>query len=136
MGWLVLQRRGHYSNVHENFNRTWNEYKNGFGDLNKEFWYGNDFIHRLTYDDNVELRIVLEDWDGTNVWAQYDIFRIESEKYNYNLMISGYRGAVTDSMLYHNNQDFSTYDRINGNSKSIGYIPCSISFGSGWWFNK
>ena len=32
----------------ENFDRSWEEYKNGFGDVNKEFWIGNQNLHRFT----------------------------------------------------------------------------------------
>jgi angiopoietin 2 len=45
IGWTVIQNR-QPGDAQENFNRSWNEYKNGFGDLHKEFWYGNDFIHK------------------------------------------------------------------------------------------
>lgn len=42
--WTVIQRR-ELLDLQENFNRSWNEYKNGFGDLSYEFWFGNNFIH-------------------------------------------------------------------------------------------
>ena len=31
-----------------NFNRKWNDYKDGFGDVDGEFWFGNENIHDLT----------------------------------------------------------------------------------------
>ena len=45
-GWTVIQRRGGPSPGQINFNRTWEEYARGFGDLNGEFWLGNEWIHR------------------------------------------------------------------------------------------
>src|SRR6218665_24674 len=44
--WIVLMNRFGGS---LNFNRSWTEYKNGFGDIGRgEFWLGNEKIHRLT----------------------------------------------------------------------------------------
>jgi len=43
--WTVLQRRVGGS---VNFERTWSEYVNGFGDWNNEFWLGLEKIHYLT----------------------------------------------------------------------------------------
>ncbi|XP_053691325.1 angiopoietin-2-like [Sabethes cyaneus] len=131
--WTVIQRR-QLNDLQENFNQSWNAYKNGFGDLNKEFWFGNNFIHMLTYDDNVELRIELEDFDENYAYAEYKTFRIDSEKFNYNLMISDFHGNASNAMAYHNDQDFSTFDRAN--DKSNGSFSCAFSFGSGWWFNN
>uniref|UniRef100_A0A1S4GCF9 Fibrinogen C-terminal domain-containing protein n=2 Tax=Anopheles gambiae TaxID=7165 RepID=A0A1S4GCF9_ANOGA len=131
--WTVVQRRNWYD-LQENFNRSWNEYKYGFGDLGYEFWLGNDFIHRLSYDDNVELRIELEDFEGQRAYAGYGTFRMESEKFNYNLMVADYHGNASDALAYHNDHDFSTYDRAN--DKSNGGFPCALTFGSGWWFNS
>lgn len=30
------------------FNRSWTDYKNGFGSPDTDFWIGNDIIHNLT----------------------------------------------------------------------------------------
>lgn len=129
--WTVIQRRL-INDRPENFNRTWFDYKLGFGELDKEFWFGNDFIHQLTYDEDVELRIVFEDTTGRKGWASYSLFRVDSEEYNYNLFIGSYRGTIPNGPIYHNDQEFSTYDRQNDNSD----ISCASSYGYGWWFNK
>uniref|UniRef100_U5ET44 Putative ficolin n=1 Tax=Corethrella appendiculata TaxID=1370023 RepID=U5ET44_9DIPT len=131
--WTLIQKRDTYD-LQENFNRSWNDYKFGFGKLNHEFWIGNYHIHRLTLEDNMELRIELENFGGQKTWAEYKTFRIDSEKFNYNLNIGDYSGNASDSMRYHNNLDFSTFDRRH--DKSGTNYSCALSYGSGWWFDN
>ena len=76
--WKVIQRRGDYGEPREDFNRNWADYKNGFGDHNKEFWLGNDQIHQLTKSGDMKLRIELMAHDGRKAWAEYDNFRLVS----------------------------------------------------------
>lgn len=130
----MIQRRGPFE-VQENFNRSWNDYKYGFGDLHRDFWFGNEFIHRMVYKEIHELRIEMEDFDGVQVWAEYSTFQIEPEKDNYKLIIGGFRGSVTDSMLYHDGMEFSTYDRRNDRTVEE-CCSCATGYGSGWWFDK
>lgn len=60
----VIHRRDDFGVPAENFNRDWNDYKNGFGDPSKEFWLGNENIYMLTNNDDYMLRVELEDFDG------------------------------------------------------------------------
>lgn len=66
--WIVVQRRKDGS-VH--FNRTWQDYKDGFGDLSGEFWIGNDKLHLLTKSPTV-LWIELQNDGGKEAFAMYD----------------------------------------------------------------
>lgn len=138
--WTIIQSRGLQSTP-ENFNRSWIEYKNGFGNLSGEFWIGNDLLHKLTYDDDMELKVRLETWDGRTMNFEYEIFRVDSEENRYNLFISGFRGGdqQMDALKYHHNQDFSTFDRQNdksGINDERACCSCAKSYASGWWFNK
>lgn len=45
-GWTVIQRRGGRFRGRVDFNRTWNDYADGFGELDGEFWFGNEVVHR------------------------------------------------------------------------------------------
>ncbi|XP_017141488.1 techylectin-5A [Drosophila miranda] len=132
--WTVIQSRGPYQ-TQENFNRTWDEYRTGFGSLERDFWFGNEFIHKIVYRDDHMLRIELEDQEGTRDWGEYAVFRLDSESYNYQLVIDGYQGSMPDALEYHNKMDFSTCDRRNDQSPRES-IPCAVRFGSGWWFDR
>ncbi|SPP84542.1 techylectin-5A [Drosophila guanche] len=132
--WTVIQSRGPYQQQ-ENFNRTWDEYRTGFGSLERDFWFGNEFIHKIVYRDDHMLRIELEDQDGARDWGEYAVFRLDSESYNYQLVIDGYQGSMPDALEYHNKMDFSTCDRRNDQSPREN-VPCAVRFGSGWWFDR
>ncbi|KAJ0057057.1 hypothetical protein NL108_000883, partial [Boleophthalmus pectinirostris] len=86
-GWTVIQQR---LNGSVSFNRTWAEYKKGFGNLRGEFWLGNDHIHLLTKARDMVLRIDLEDFEGVREYAKFDEFYLANEFLRYRLSISGY----------------------------------------------
>ncbi|XP_049853792.1 uncharacterized protein LOC126335000 isoform X2 [Schistocerca gregaria] len=130
--WTVIQRRGDYGDNPLNFTRTWDEYRHGFGDLDKEFWFGNDFLHRLTHEKEMMLRIELEAFDGRTAWAEYNTFRVAAESQWYRLSVTGYRGNASDSFSAHNGVYFSTVD--NKQDQAPECCPCARSYGGGWWF--
>ena len=76
------------------FYRDWNSYKKGFGDLNGEFWLGNDNLHRLTAQGDYQLRVDLEDFENNKKYALYDKFRIADAKHRYRLTARGYSGTA------------------------------------------
>ena len=83
----VIQRRFDGS---KNFYRNWTEYKEGFGDLSGEFWFGNDNLHQLTKDGNYKLKIELIDKDGTVAVVEYGTFIIGDETSYYTLKVDEY----------------------------------------------
>ncbi|KPI91858.1 Techylectin-5B [Papilio xuthus] len=135
-GWTVIHRRDDYGVPAENFNRDWSDYKNGFGDPNKEFWLGNENIYMLTNNDDYMLRVELEDFDGNKRYAQYSHFKIYSEAEYYKLEIDGYEGNAGDSLndpwYGSNNSPFSTYNRDNDRSS----LNCASMLKGGWWWKS
>jgi len=54
---------------------------------------GNDNIHLLTSEKRQRLRINMRDYEGNSAYAEYDDFRVDSEKNKYNLTsIGAYSG--------------------------------------------
>ena len=128
-GWLVFQRRLDGS---VDFFRTWAEYRQGFGDLEGEFWLGLDTIHQLTYNKRYMLRIVLEDFDGNTTYADYSYFFVSGESQKYKLSLGEYTGNATDSFSGHKTYHFSTKDQDNDSWHS----NCASAYNGGWWYNK
>ncbi|XP_060555530.1 angiopoietin-related protein 7-like [Ruditapes philippinarum] len=126
-GWIVFQRR---EDGTVNFERTWDNYKTGFGDLLHEFWLGNDNLYDLTEHGNHELRIDMEDFEGNKAYAKYSHFKVHGEVDKYRLEVSGYSGSAGDSLIRHNKMAFSTVDRDNdpytGN--------CAKDYRGAWWY--
>nr|XP_006817725.1 PREDICTED: angiopoietin-related protein 1-like [Saccoglossus kowalevskii] len=129
-GWTVFQRRFDGS---EDFYRNWTEYKNGFGDVDKEHWLGNDNINRFTKSGKFKLRIDLDDWRGETRYATYDVFRVDDEADKYYLRVGGYSGNAGDSMVYHHGAEFSTYDVDNDGSAAEN---AAQRWKGGWWYRR
>ncbi|XP_074534600.1 uncharacterized protein LOC141797087 [Halichoeres trimaculatus] len=134
-GWTLLQRRQDGS---VSFNRTWAEYRSGFGELNGgEFWLGNNMIHLLTRDRDMVLRVELEDFNGVVEYAEYEHFRVASERMRFRLTVGGYSGTAGDALVFsktynHNNRAFTTPDRDHDRYPSGN---CGAYYSSGWWFD-
>ncbi|XP_017118930.1 techylectin-5B [Drosophila elegans] len=134
--WTVIQHRGGALDPPENFNRSWDEYRAGFGNLSRNFWFGNEFIHKILYRDDHELRVELQEEHEPMDWAEYPMFRLDSESYNYQLLVKGgFRGSLPDALEQHNQLDFSTYDRRSDHGTS-GDPDCAEIYGGGWWFGR
>ncbi|XP_071953647.1 fibrinogen-like protein A [Antedon mediterranea] len=128
-GWTVIQRRQDGS---VNFYRNWTEYKEGFGNVNSEFWLGNEQIYRITSNGSFELLVEMTDHLDVTKFAKYSHFHIGTEESNYVLTISGYTGTAGDSLASHNGKQFTTYDRDNDKSSR----NCAETFKGGWWYEN
>ncbi|XP_017468665.1 PREDICTED: angiopoietin-4 isoform X1 [Rhagoletis zephyria] len=129
-GWTIIQNR---FNGKLNFYRGWLEYQAGFGNLGGEFFIGLDKLHALTASAVHELLILLQDFDGTNRYARYNLFAIGSEKEDYALNLLGeYEGDAGDSFSYHAGSKFSTFDNDNDGCVDCN---CAQSRNGAWWYN-
>ncbi|XP_076876079.1 fibrinogen like 1B isoform X1 [Brachyhypopomus gauderio] len=143
-GWTVVQKR---RNGKVDFNRHWEDYKNGFGNFklsNDEFWLGNDHIHTLLSQGDNVMKIDLMDWKGEKSYAVYDKFRVASEKDKYRLHFGMYSGRAGDALsggssmveqwsASHSGMQFSTRDQDNDR-----YLQgsCASENKGGWWYNR
>ncbi|KAF6035256.1 ANGPT4 [Bugula neritina] len=70
-------------------------YKLGFGDLNGEFWLGNDkLVALLQANPKNELRFDLESTTNEQAYAKYSNFNVGDESTGYTLSVSGYNGTA------------------------------------------
>ncbi len=79
-GWTVFQRR---FDGQTDFNRTWQEYRDGFGSLQTEHWLGNAVLYALTASGHHTLRITLQDWHEQTRHANYNNFKVSGENQRY-----------------------------------------------------
>ncbi|XP_051559263.1 fibrinogen alpha chain-like [Myxocyprinus asiaticus] len=141
-GWALVQQKEDGSC---NFNRSWKEYQAGFAQIDKqgkgEVWIGNKFLHLLTTQNDSLLRVELQDWEGKEVYAEYNI-KVVSEAEGFVLTVSDYVGDEGDglgnghpnllSFLSHAGMKFSTFDRDNDKWEE----NCAEMHGGGWWYNN
>ena len=129
-GWIVFQRR---IDASVDFYRGWNDYKNGFGDLNGNFWLGLEKIHKLASPGRgTILRIDLKHFRAPNElkYAEYSNFEISSESEGYKLTYTSYSGDAGNSLAYQYGNKFSTFDRDQDSySKS-----CAVLYQGAWWY--
>ncbi|KPP78046.1 fibrinogen-like protein 1-like [Scleropages formosus] len=134
-GWTVFQRRLDGS---ADFNRTWQEYRDGFGSPQGEHWLGNGALHALAGSGQNVLRIQLEDWHLQRRQATYSTFRVASEASRYRLTARDYSGDAGNALSYskrynHDGRPFSTSDRDHDRYTSGN---CAQYYGAGWWFDS
>ncbi|XP_054911466.1 fibrinogen-like protein 1 [Poeciliopsis prolifica] len=146
-GWIVIQRR---TGPLVSFDRTWAEYRNGFGSLTYDHWLGLEKVHILTKDTNKvwTLRVDLWDHEGGRAFAEYRDFRIGDEGTSYRLHVGTYNGTAGDAIRFskpcadQNGAGFSTVDRDNDKCSpcihgDVAFNSCTVNnSGGGWWYSN
>ncbi|XP_022081507.1 ficolin-1-like [Acanthaster planci] len=132
-GYIVLQRRVDGS---ISFHRNWQEYADGFGDLTREFWLGNEKLRTLTEpaSESWELVVTLTSFDNQEARAHYGGFSITGATYDLDASdFDSGAGQAGDSLTALHLRSFTTSNQDNDNS---GGLNCGQVFRSGWWFKK
>ncbi|XP_059141852.1 ficolin-1-A-like [Physella acuta] len=123
-GWIIMLRR---IKGDVDFNRTWLDYKLGFGSWEGDYWHGLEKIHSLTKNGTWELRIDMR-YQGKDYYANYGQFVLFNEQLDYAFYVAAFTGNVLDELEMHTNIRFSTKDY-----SLLGY-KCAQTLGGGWWF--
>jgi len=118
------------------FQRTWAEFKQGFGDVNGNYWIGNDRLHELTKNGVYKLRVELQlQSDSKWYYVEYATFIVGDESSGYVLSVGGYSGNKGDSLTFVNGIKFSTKDRDNDNWANNCAADAHEGNGGGFWYN-
>ncbi|XP_041056155.1 fibrinogen-like protein 1-like protein [Carcharodon carcharias] len=137
-GWVVLQRVSKQSNIQ--FANHWSTYKHTFGDVEDDYWLGNEYIHLITQHVHYEVKFVIVS-KSERVEVNYTSFTVEDENNKYKLRLGApIGGSVSYDILSNASKDecsdnmmFSTSDQDNDRDVTRN---CAAEFGGGWWFNK
>ncbi|CAL4097618.1 unnamed protein product [Meganyctiphanes norvegica] len=135
-GWTAINRRDEHYDEPIDFQRTFEEYAAGFGDINFDFYIGNEIVHSLTDATMNELWVDIEDIDGVTGYAHYQFFHVgprdahELFEPPYQMVCSFYEGTIGEGLGYHNGMGFTTFDSDNDEDS----CNCAEVCGSGWWY--
>ncbi|KAG7237290.1 hypothetical protein INR49_032623 [Caranx melampygus] len=92
-GWTVVQHITVNSSV--DFDRTWDEYKHGFGDVTGDHWLGNEYLHQLTRGPGrYKLGVKLVDPDAITKTGEYDPVLVEDEASAYRLRLGLFQAQL------------------------------------------
>ncbi|KYO34499.1 angiopoietin-related protein 4 isoform B [Alligator mississippiensis] len=128
--WTVIQRRVDGS---VDFDQLWEAYKNGFGDLNGDFWLGLEKIYSIVQNRRYNLLIELEDWEGEKQLIQF-LFSLGEENTAYTLSLLGpVSGELENAVGDFRQLPFSTRDQDHDLKADTN---CAKHLSGGWWFSS
>ena len=119
------------------FDRDWDDYVNGFGEEDGNYWMGLEEIHQLTTTHDVSLFIDIETFEGEPFTLKLQTFSVGNAASNYAWNYSGYsqssdRVKLTVFRSMENGMMFSTRDRDN--DRYPGVHCASEVYRGGWWY--
>jgi len=138
-GWLIIQKNVPGSG--SIFNRSWIDYRNGFGDpATKYFWFGNEKLYQMLSSGNWKLRVEVQSID-TGKWysAEYEFFLLSNEATKYAISLTGYTGDAGDAFSVPNPSNWRTngikFTTIDNDNDKLSNGNCANDEKGGWWWN-
>ncbi|XP_071100896.1 fibrinogen-like protein 1 [Haliotis cracherodii] len=134
-GSTFIQRHKHNST---NFYRTWQDYKDGFGDLRYDFWLGNDKISNLVNGRDYILVFNYRDVSTSSIrqqmYTEFKLNRSNGYQMSYAATWGSTKSSVDggDCLGELRGQRFSTFDQDNDDSP----LNCAEVHQSGFWFKN
>ena len=133
-GWIIIQRRVDAS---VSFERSWDEYAAGFGDVDGSFWLGLEALHDLTTAQPMSLQIDIVPFNIPAVSIPYQQFHVGDAASEYLLNITSDTDSpgsnnLYNSFSYNSGSKFTTYDNDNDNHG----LNCAAHRKAGWWFDR
>ena len=105
-----------FAKITGEFNKSWAEYKNGFGDLRGNHWIGLENMYQLTNRKRMNLFIELRS-DDFNI--TYKNFYIDSEEKFFKINFDeSLNDGLANYSINLNGKYFTTFDRDNDNDES------------------
>ncbi|KAK2173691.1 hypothetical protein NP493_856g00005 [Ridgeia piscesae] len=105
-GWTVIQKR---FNGEVDFYRGRSDYRDGFGSVFREYWWGNDKLYQLTTQEPQQLRIDLGDFTNQTRYAKYSSFGVADSTDRHRTSVGGYSGTAGDSFGESDGKTFTAY---------------------------
>ena len=117
------------------FNRTWQEYVHGFGEVGKaDHWLGLEHVHHVTNNPrSYRLNFALTMVDGSRYFAKFQDFVLGGAAEGYRFSFSSLlpSGKADDCLSPLRGAPFSTYDNDSDGSP---FVNCAERHGGGWWY--
>ena len=140
-GWMVFQKRFDMS---LSFHKTWQEYKDGFGNPLGEHWLGNKWLNLLTKSETYDYYVVAKDNQGNTEKKKMLGVTVENEDEKYKIQFEAegdgppygkFNPNSENSNRFMDGMKFSTVDQDNNPTAS--YAPCTQYGGlGGWWYQN
>nr|XP_060642125.1 angiopoietin-related protein 4 [Anolis sagrei ordinatus] len=121
-GWTVIQRRLDGS---VDFDRLWEEYRDGFGNLTGEFWLGLERVRQAVAGGPFRLQVELQDWEGGSHQEEFLAAPLAQEAHAYALRQLPQGPSAPPAL------PFSTRDRDHDLRPDAN---CAKHLSGGWWF--
>ncbi|XP_063862152.1 ficolin-2-like [Scylla paramamosain] len=131
-GWTVFLSR-QQQEVLLDFNRTWDDYKAGFGSPYSEYYLGNNVLHHMTHSRDYAIRLDVGLASGGFDFATYKKFKVNSEDNRYSASLKGFLAggtSIRDCLRYMKGRYFTTLDKDHDSYEG----NCASVRGGGWWY--